>query len=332
MNNILNLEERITCNKIKSKAKTLLFGQLILNEHISNEHITNTIQFSNIKINLINSNNIELIKSLLIDSTIIISTSSNPKSSHSHILVLPGFLSEILNISPNSFELNIFFNNFFSNNIPINMTNLYFMIWFKKIIPHNIITKSSINYCLNKLELTDKNTISIPDIYTSEYKYFMVQQTQTFNISYNKPNKISNTYFEIIKKCNFENMCRGFWIKMTLYDYNNLKKIKLLLNGHNRFELRKEQIELMDIKKNISNNFVLIFINLEFGNIQWNLPSTIDEIKHIYSNSLNCSRIDIINFLFGFENNFVSSNIQISALTLNLLHSRTNHILYKYFN
>ena len=337
MNNTLNLGEKITCGKIKSKAKTLLFGQIIYDKNILNNNLLNqinVIKFADIKINFdnTNSNNIELIKSLIIDSTIIISTSPNPKASDSHILVFPGYLSDIKKISIDKLELNIFFNNFFSNNIPINYDNLYFMIWFKKIIPSNIIIKSSIDYYLNKLELSDKNTITIFDSNKYEHKYFFVQQTQTLNVICNTPTKISNTYYTVVKKCIFENMCKGFWIKMSLFDYNNLKNIKLILSGIERFVLRQEQIELMELKQNISNNFIVIFVNLDIENIKWILPSNNNDIQDIYSNSLNCSRIDQIQFEFLFSNVYIHNNIQITSLSLNFLNIKTNNIKFKLFN
>jgi len=328
MNYILNLEEKITCGKIKSKAKSLLIGQIIYNNIIHNDKI-NTIKFVDVKIHFDNSdiNNIELLKLLLTNSTIIISKSPNPKLSNSHILVFPGYLMEIKNISQNELGLNIFFNNFFSNNIPLNQTKLYFLIWFKKIIPSNIIIKSSIDYYLDELELTNKNSIQIIDNNKNNINCLLVQQTQTLNVICES--KSSN---KIIKKCNFENMCKGFWIKMSLLDYNNLNELKIMINGYNRLILTLEQIELLDIKKIIYNNFVLIFINLEFGNIQWNLSSNISEIQKLYSNSLNCSRIDTFVFEFYFLNNYINCNIQITALSLNFLEITTNIMRYKYFN
>jgi hypothetical protein len=333
-NNILTLEERVLCGKIKSKAKTLLIGEFNNdnennnndndNDNKNNTNKINTIKLLNIQIQFGGSdNNVEFVKSLLVDTSIIISTESNPKSSNSHILVFPGYLANIIKISENILEVDILIKNFFPSNIPLNQTKLYFMIWFKKIIPTNLIIKTTINYEFDKLELTDSNLITLEEI-----KNMIVQQTQTFNVISN--GKSSDI---IAKKCPFENLCRGFWIKMFLSDYNNLKKIKLQLNGHDRLELTIYQIELMGIIKFIEHNSILIFINLEFENINtdWSICLSHINTISIYSNTLNCTRIDTINFLFQFNTKYVNSDIKITALSLNLLNIQNNTIKYKYF-
>lgn len=324
-NNTIILEERVTCGKIKSYAKTFLIGEI--NNNISldennNENKINTIKLLNIQTQFDNSNynNIELVKSSLIDSTIIISSEPNPKSSDTHILVFPGYLAKIKKISENKLNIDIYFNNFFPFNIPLNQNKLYFIIWFKKIIPSNIIIKTTINYEFNKLELTDLNTLSLDD------KYILVQQTQTLNVI--SKAKLTN---KIIKSCCFENLSRGFWIKMLLSDYYNLKEIKLLLNNQDRITLTIYQIELMGITQFIENNSILIFLNLEFDNNDWNIPLSNKDIIKIYSNSLNCSRIDNIKFIFEFNTNYINSDIKITSLSLNCLNLISNTLKYKYF-
>ena len=197
------------------------------------------------------------------------------------------------------------------------------MIWFKKIIPTKIITNSYINYDLVKLKISNTN-IMIDE--TNLNKYMYIQQIQTLNVISG-----AKSIDQIEKKCIFENICRGFMIRMYLSDYNNLKQFKIILNGHVRIELTKCQIELMDIKKFISMNHVLIYLDLEIGNLKWGLPQSIDEIRSIYSNSLNCSRIDTNVFKFEFDTKYIQNNIQISSLSLNFLNIKTNELKYKYF-
>jgi hypothetical protein len=338
----LFLEEKITCGKIKSKAKTLLSGQIIYKKNIiptdlnSNPNIIigdniskiNTVKFTCIKISYDNSNiaNIQIIKSLLGDSTIIISTSPNPKSTDSHLLVFPGFMIKINDSYPNELNLDIFLDNFFPNSIPINNANLYFMIWFNKLLPQNIIVKSSINLSFGELILNDSNTkIFHPNI----NEYLPIQQTQTLNI---KKKHTDNNSCEIVKDCSYlSNMCRGFWIRMHLLDYNNLKTFRITLNEHDRLILSIEQMELLEITKIIENNFVLIFINLNFDSIEWNLPKDINSIREIYSNSLNVGRIDTVKFIFAFKKKCINSHIQITSLSLNFLDTYLNLKKYNLF-
>ena len=332
MSNSLILEEKITCGKIKSKAKTILVGKingtyLCKNDNINTikeTDIINTIKFENIKIKF-NNENTGFIKNELLNSTIIISTNSNPKESKSHILIFPGYLGEICNESCNEMKLNIYFNNFFPNNIPLNYENLYFMIWFKKIIPSGIILNSFINYDFDKLFLNE-NCIT-------EQKFLYVQQLQTFNFKTMSFKKIVDNQNSLIamKNFNFCHLSRGFWIRMNIFDYDNLIKLKITLNGLDRLILSKLQIELMGIKKNTQLNCVLIYLDLEFCNLEWKLPKDINQISQIFLNSLNCSRIDRIKFIFEFDSSHIKNDIQISSLSLNMLDIQTNNILYKYF-
>ena len=331
INRILILEERITCGKIKSNVKTLLFGQLNGDGFDENDdNKINTFKLLNVVVEFNNLNNINFIKSLLADTIIIISTEPNPKSSNSHILVFPGYLMDIKKISLYELELDIFFNNFFPHNIPINKNKLYFMIWFGKQIKTNTIIKTSINYKFDELKLNDSNTISLEsnemEINKKIIKYLLIQQTQTFNVICN-----TKAINKIMKICKFRNMCRGFWIKMLNLDYDNLKLIILSLNGYNRLELTQYQIELMGIKKYISNNYILIFMNLELDKIEWKMPTSREDVNIIYLNSLNCSRIDTVKFIFEFTGNFINSDIKITSLSLNFLNSKNNTLKYKYF-
>jgi len=325
--NNLILEEKITCRKIKSKAKTLLIGQISKTnlDKIEDPNIANTFEFKKIKIKFDNcdNKNFELVKGLLINSTIIISTGSNPKISDSHILVFPGYLGEIYHMPDDMIEMNIFFKNFFPQKIITKQSELYFMIWFRKIIPEKIFIKSTIGYNHNKLVLDTLNTIVHGNI-TFVEKIF-IQQTQTFNLI----SKAKNNN-PIEKKCNFDNICRGFWIRIDIKDYNNLKELKFIINGLDRFVFTQEQIELIGIKK-IHNNYVLIYLDLEIGNLEWKLPSDINKIKQIYSNSLNCSRVLEKKFTFKFESNYIHNNIQITSLSLNLIDISNNKLLWKYW-
>lgn len=159
-----------------------------------------------------------------------------------------------------------------------------------------------------------------------------IQQTQTFNtICKNKNSSISSTLNGIVKKTNFEAMCRAFWIKINLMDYNNLTEFKILLNGHDRIIMNKKQMELICDKKLICNSHVLIFLNLEIGNNDWTLPQDWKQISCIYSNSLNGSRIDNFQFCFRFEKPFIHDDIQITSLSLNNLLLNSNTLTIKYF-
>jgi len=111
MLNLLNLEEKITCGKIKSNAKTIFIGNLNKVNKQSENNIENII-FPSINVDKFiikygNSNDFNLLCSHLLNSTIIISNSSNPKESISHILVLPWYLSVINKLDNNQINLHI---------------------------------------------------------------------------------------------------------------------------------------------------------------------------------------------------------------------------------
>lgn len=322
LNNI-ELSERTTCGKIKSKAKTILVCQIdknhTLNKDKENTLIIPTIEIDKFIINYNNLNDYETIYSHLIHSTIIISNSPNPKESHSHILVLPGYLCEIkINNISHNIDVKINFKNFFPHNIPININNLHFMIWFNNIIPNKLIDKINLSYKLTDIEINKCNTIN--------NNFLLIQQTQTFNVICK--NKIADI---IIKNTLFNNICRVFWIKFDLIDYNNLDEFTIKLNGQIRLILTKKQIELICDKKIISNKYALIFINLEFCSSDWSLPQDLKEIRKIFSNSLNTSRIDNIKWYFKFANKFTNNNIQITSLSGNILSLDNNIMDWKLF-
>lgn len=323
--NNINLEEKITCGKIKSKAKTLLMCKIYKNptpnKDTENTLIIPTIKVNKIIINYTNSSNYDTICSYLVNSTIVISNSPNPKDSNSHILVLPGYLCEIKKIGVNQMEIDMKFKNFFPHNIPANANDIHFTIWFKELLPDGLIKKTELS--IEQLDVS----INKCDIIKSEKSIFLsIQQTQTFNVICK-----NKTFDVVVKKTNFYNMCKVFWIKINLMDYNNLEKINLKLNGHSRLDLGKKQIELVCNKKIIYGVYVLIFINLEFGSNDWTLPQDKKQISHIYSNSLNASRIDTIKWSFKFTNKFTHDNIQITSLSLNNLSLDDNNLCWKYF-
>lgn len=321
---ILKLVEKITCGKIKSKAKTLWVGKINKNQ-ISNKDTENTLIIPTIKVNKItinytNSVDYDKICSHFINSIIVISNSSNPKDSNSHILILPGYLCEIKKIGSNQMEIDMMFKNFFPHNIPANANDIYFIIWFKKLLPAGLI---------NKIELSIEQTdvpINKCNIIKRLYDYISVQQTQTFNVICK-----NKTLDVVVKKTHFKNMCRVFWIKINLLDYNNLEEFNLELNGRSRLMLGKKHMELVCDKKIIYGGYVLIFINLELGSNDWTLPQDKEQISHMYSNSLNTSRIDVVKWNFKFANKFTHDDIQITSLSLNTLRLNDNHLEWKYF-
>lgn len=323
--NNLELEEKITCGKIKSKAKTLLVNKIngipLPNKETENTLIIPTIKINKITINYTNSVDYDKICHYLINSTIVISNSSNPKDTNSHILVLPGYLCEIKNFGSNKIEIDIRFKNFFPHNIPANINDIYFMIWFKNLLPNGLIEKTNLSTELMDVPINKSNIIKIDNS-----NFLSVQQTQTFNVICK-----NKTLDMIVKKTDFNNMCRVFWIKINLQDYNNLEKINLELNGQSRLDLGKKQIELVCDKKIIYGGYVLIFLNLELGSCDWTLPQDWKQISHIYANSLNTSRIDSIKWSFKFANKFTHDNIQITSLSLNNLSLYYNNLCWKYF-
>lgn len=322
MTNSLNLEEKITCGKIKSKAKSMFVGNLNkVNEQSENnieDIIFPSINIDKFEIKYENIYNCNLIISYLIDSTIIISNSPNPKDSSSHLLVLPGYLCEINKIADNQIEFDINFKNFFPSNIPININSLYFMIWFKNLLPEGIVNKISMEYELENVKIDKSNLIN--------YYYLPVQQTQTFNVICK--NKILE---QVIKKTDFNNMCRVFWIKLNIVDYNNLDEFRIELNGRTRLTMTKNLIEMVCEKKIINSNYILLFVNLEFGSNDWFLPTNLSSISQIYSNSCNMSRFNTTKFYFKFSNKYINDNIKITSLSINYLIPMDNNIQWKYF-
>lgn len=323
--NNLEFEEKITCEKIKSKAKTLWAVKInknsTPNKDIDNTLIISTIKVNKIIINYTNSVNHDTICSYLANSTIVISNSSNPKDSSSHILVLPGYLCEIKKNSSNKIEIDIRFKNFFPHNIPANINDIHFMIWFKNLMLNGLIEKIDLSIEFIDIPINKSNIIK-----TENLNFLSVQQTQTFNIICK-----NKTLDMVVKKTHFDNMCRGFWIKINIQDYNNLEEFELKLNAHPRLTLGKKQIEIFCDKKIICGGYVLIFINLELGSNDWSLPQDLKQISSIYSNSLNTSRIVAIKWYFKFTNKFTHDNIQITSLSLNNLSLNDNNLHWKYF-
>jgi hypothetical protein len=315
------LEEKITCGKIKSKAKTLLAGHIDSKNVFADENDNSikilTIEFDKILISCFNSHDLNLIHEHIFNSTIIISNDNNPKNSDSHLLVLPGHLTNIKKQSFTQMEININFKNFFPFNIPINSSPKFFMIWFKKLLPTGLIKKSNVFYKCAQSQIKKSNIIknSIP-----------VQQTQTFNVICK--NKNSD---KVIKKTHFNCMCRAFWIKMNISDYNNLEEFKIKLNGHTRIELTKNTMELVCDKKIINSNYILIFLNLELDCADWSIPADLFKICKIYLNSCNMTRIDSVEFSFKFINKYTDDNIQITSLSINNLSLCNDFIIWKLF-
>ena len=319
---ILELEEKITCGKIKSKTKTILVGK-INNNLMSNKDTENTLIIPTIKVNKITINYTNLVDhekicSHFVNSTIVISNSSDPKDTSYHILILPGYLCGIKKNGLNQMEIDIKFKNFFPHNIPANVNVIHFMIWFKELLPDGLINKTELS--IEPLNVSVNKCDIIKNIYIS------VQQTQTFNVICK-----NKTLDVVVKKTRFENMCRSFWIKLNLTDYNNLEEFNLELGEHSRLTLGKKQIELVCDKKIIYSEYVLIFINLEFGSEHWTLPQDKEQISRVYSNSLNASMIDVIKWNFKFANKFTYDNIQITSLSLNTLRLSYNYLNWKYF-
>lgn len=319
--NNLNLEETIYYKKIKSKAKTIYVGEYD-NLNPIEVNSKKTIYIGKIIINYSNNESYNLIYNKLLNASLVISNSSDINLLNLYILCLPIYLCEIKKISSNQLELNINFNNFFPWNIPIVNNSLYFIIKFENIIENNLITKINLAYKLYNLEIEKDNMF--------ENDYIPIQLVQTFNIKCK--NKIIDKIIK--KKILFNNMCRAFWIKMNLIDYNNLDELIMEFNGHNRFELKKYQIELICEKKILHNDYIILFLNLEFNNNDWYLPKNKLEISKIYSNSCNMSRIDTNRLYLKFTNNYINDDIKITSLNLNLLSIYNNGLqfnLYNYF-
>jgi hypothetical protein len=323
--NNLEFEEKITCGKIKSKAKTLWTIKInknpTPNKDTENTLIIPTIKVNKIIINYTNSTDFDTICSYLVNSTILVSNSLNPKDSNLHILVLPGYLCEIKKNGSNKIEIDIRFKNFFSHNIPANINDIHFMIWFKNLLPNGLIEKTNLLTEVMDIPINKSNIIKI-----EKFIFLSVQQTQTFNVICK-----NKTLDIVVKKTNFNNMCRVFWIKINITDYNNLEEFKLELNGQSRLNLGKKQMELVCDKKIIYDGYVLIFLNLELGSGDWTLPQDLKQITSIYSNSLNTTRIDTIKWSFKFTNKFTHDNIQITSLSLNNLNLDDNNLHWKYF-
>jgi hypothetical protein len=67
-------------------------------------------------------------------------------------------------------------------------------------------------------------------------------------------------------------------------------------------------------------NYILIYLNLELGSDNWDLPEDFELCKKIYSNSLNMGRIDVSKFIFEFNTNVLDSDhIVVSSLFSNMI-------------
>lgn len=323
--NNVELEEKITCGKIKSRAKTLLTCQIkkinFLNENNLEHIIIPSIKINKIIIECANSNNFDLVSYYIQNSLIIISNEPNPKGNNQNkLLILPGHLAsvEIKKTETCKMELDINFANFFPHNIQANISDMYFMIWFKTIIPEGLIKKIILSYDTLKTTIDKSNLIN--------NEMITIQQTQTFKSC------CKNKHQDVVKKkVDFDNMCRAFWYKMNSNDFNNLDELVIRLNGIDRIKLSKKQIELVCKKKNLCDNYILIFLNLELGNDDWFLPQELNQIKQIGSNTINGSRIDEFCCIFKFTNKFTYGDIQITSLSLNNVLLNNNILLWNIF-
>jgi hypothetical protein len=209
--------------------------------------------------------------------------------------------------------------------------DFYLMILFNNLVKNDLIVLSYLKFELSNTNLDDNEIYLIfekdckifqnqinnfhPTDHFKGHKTIFIQQTHTVNISCFQ---IDNSKLTVPLKFNF--MCRGFWIKMHKMDFENLKYIKLTLNGHDRFNLDSFQLELLELNKKYIDGSVVFFLNLEMVSKNWNLPKTITESKLIYSNSLNLSRIDETIFVFNFESKILTGDhIGISAINANLI-------------
>ena len=358
--NNIYFEHKIYQNK-KNNKKTLLTCKFDLNKLISNTH-TNTkninysIGIKKIYLELNDkSNDYGLIESIIRNMKIIISTNPDPKSYTNNIVTIPGYICVFRFIEPKLLELNIWFENFLPNGLPLPLydlkqnettnsiceikdktnyydciKNFYLMILFGCLVNDDLIKSSYLEYHLSNTNLDDNelyftfknnemnfNVMNFKDRIDDfdGHKTIFIQDTQTQNFSCTKINNC-----ELIVKTNFNFMCRGFWIKMHKTDYYNLKKFKIKLNGLYRFDLDIYQLELLDFDKKYIDDYVVFFFNLELLSKEWALPKTISKSKLIYSNSLNLSRIDSTKFIFEFESNLMAGEyIGITTLNLNLL-------------
>jgi hypothetical protein len=122
---------------------------------------------------------------------------------------------------------------------------------------------------------------------------------------------------------------------MNLLDYNNIEIFKMTLNGHTRFEFSLVHLNMFVSKKYIlNNNEILFYLNFELettddlNNDIFQISTDINELKKIYANSLNCSRIDSIVFSFELNSTNLNDDIYISSIYANLLNIFNNDYLY----
>ncbi len=353
---IIPMEQKVYCSKKKSYTNTLLFAKINLpnlepnvnSEKIKTLHV-NKIQF---KLNPL-SLDYDFFESLLKDSTIIISSSQNPKLFKEHLTTTPGFLCDFYWTNKNQLEFDIKFNDFIPNGIPDlnpapnqipNQNQYYLLIQMKKLIEsnlildmnicidaHQIIESDLLSNCYYKLDLIyDPNCKKDPNINSKkdlEYHpkdpniyYQFIQDTRTAVISQPKLNnnclKCNLNYLN-----NLNGMCRGFWIKMNLLDYNNLQSFTMNLDAHERFNLSLDELEILFKKKQIGLDIV-IFINFELLSTDWDfsISKNFKLCKKIYSNYCNMKCFGSIKVEFKFcVDHLISKKINIIFLNGNLI-------------
>ena len=254
------------------------------------------------------------------------------------MITIPGFLCDFYWTNKNQLEFDIKFNDFIPNGI---QNQYYLLIQMKKLIEsnlildmdicadaHQIVESDLLSNCYYKLNLIydpncekDPNTNSKKDLeyYPKDPNiyYQFIQDTTIVVIS--QP-KLNNNCLKC--KLNYLNgMCRGFWIKMNLLDYNNLQSFTMNLDGHERFNLSSDELEILFKKKQIGLDIV-IFINFELLSTDWDfsIPKNFTLCKKIYSNNCNMKRNDSIKVEFKFCVDYLVSNkINIIFLNGNLI-------------
>jgi len=326
------LEKLIYYNKNKKKNK-LLLKSLPLKKCL-NKLVSCSVKILSFSVQLSHDNMLEKVKWDLTNSKIILSIDSNPQNESNYIVQIPGFLCGLESDSNSkTITVNIPIENFIPNNLPIDscsFNQIYFFILFMTNTYTTYIEKAKFQFeQLKPIDITSKNFLNLFNILDSK-DYFKFGPNNVLEID-SPTNNIyqfgQNTQIQNIKcksekfstRVNFDNLCRGFWIKINSKDLDKLIVLKLLINGQDN-EYTLERIYLLfDIT--IIGEYSIIFLNLECGSGNWELPKDFSQCKQIYSNSLNLSRIDSfkVSFEFNQKKFFNCKYITICSLYSNII-------------
>ena len=185
-------------------------------------------------------------------------------------------------------------NDYFSHQLP-QIKNYIIILKFNTFIEEKHIGNFFINTIHNDFSLSHEK-ISCQNL-ENKYLYNYINYYQNVSVcdiyfdsdldNYNKEN--NNVDFDVKNKfvsrqqCNFNNLTRGFFIKIHKFCLDKLESVQIYFNGFSRsIPIEKKYFDLIYIKKKIPNSdYVLLLLPLDFNEKNYSLSKSFEKNKKI---------------------------------------------------